>query len=85
MVFFSVLFTELGLVDSMSGRETNDFGTCLYFSVSTLTTLGYGDFFPTPEARMVAAIEAFTGYVLLGLVVGTAFTHLSHRSAGRRR
>jgi ion channel len=57
----------------------------LYFSVSTLTTVGDGDFFPMPQTRLVAAIEALTGYVLLGLAVATAFTPLSHRSAARRR
>jgi hypothetical protein len=85
VVFFAVLFAELGVMNNVSGRETHDFWTGLYFSVSTLTTLGYGDVFPMPESRMVAAIEALTGYVLLGLVVATAFTHLSHRSVGRRR
>ena len=84
VVFFAVLFAELGLVDSLSGRETHNFWTGLYFSVSTLTTVGYGDFFPMPETRLVAAVEALTGYVLLGLAVATAFTHLSHRSAARR-
>ncbi len=41
-----------------------------YFSVVTFTTLGYGDFQPLPEYRLVAAAQAVLGYVVLGLVVG---------------
>lgn len=84
VAFFAVLFAELGLMEVRSGKETHDFWTALYFSVSTLTTVGYGDFVPMPESRMVAAIEALTGYVLLGLAVATVFAHLSNRSTADR-
>ena len=42
---------------------------CLYFSVITFTTLGYGDIVPTDVARFVAAIEAFCGSFTLALFV----------------
>lgn len=39
--------------------------TCFYFSVSTLTTVGYGDFYPTTELSRL-----FTSfYVLAGVTV----------------
>ncbi|HDP96883.1 MAG TPA: two pore domain potassium channel family protein [Euryarchaeota archaeon] len=39
--------------------------TCFYFSVSTLTTVGYGDFYPTTElSRLFTAF-----YVLAGVTV----------------
>jgi hypothetical protein len=39
----------------------------LYFSVVTLTTLGYGDIVPVSStARVVAMIEVTMGYLLLG-------------------
>jgi Ion channel len=44
----------------------------LYFSIVTWTTLGYGDFTPLPEMRMIAAIEALTGFVFFGVIVGLA-------------
>jgi len=42
---------------------------CLYYSVVTFTTLGYGDFIPVGFSRLVAAIEAFTGSFTIALFV----------------
>lgn len=44
----------------------------LYFSVVTFTTLGYGDFQPHPDLRLLAGFEAVLGYIYLGLTVGAA-------------
>jgi hypothetical protein len=42
----------------------------LYFSFTTLTTLGYGDIVPTsPISRMLASIEAITGQLYLAVLV----------------
>ncbi|MGB0360084.1 MAG: ion channel [Endozoicomonas sp.] len=42
---------------------------CLYFSVVTFTTLGYGDLTPLGFSRVIAAFEAFTGSFSLALFV----------------
>lgn len=42
---------------------------CLYFSVVTFTTLGYGDLVPIGAARPIAALEAFTGNFTIALFV----------------
>ena len=44
--------------------------TSLYFSVVTWTTLGYGDFKPVADLRLLAAWQALLGYGLLGILVG---------------
>ncbi len=42
---------------------------CLYFSMVTFTTLGYGDITPHGLARPIAAFEAFTGSFTMALFV----------------
>ncbi|TVQ81085.1 MAG: hypothetical protein EA380_02530 [Phycisphaeraceae bacterium] len=41
--------------------------TALYFSVTTFTTLGYGDFAPTGWLRLVAGVQAVLGVTLIAL------------------
>jgi ion channel len=40
--------------------------TCLYFSAETYTSLGYGDFLPGGELRLIAGVEALNGLLLIG-------------------
>ena len=48
--------------------EPLSFIQSIYFSVITITTLGYGDISPiTESARVLTAIEALSGIVLIGL------------------
>jgi len=42
---------------------------CLYFSVVTFTTLGYGDYSPKPDFQLLITIEAFTGAFTIALSV----------------
>jgi hypothetical protein len=45
------------------------FWDCLYFSVITITTLGYGDYRPESYGRLIAGIEVLSGIVLMGIFV----------------
>ncbi len=45
------------------------FFNCIYYSVVTFTTLGYGDFTPIGLSRAIAAVEAFTGSFTIALFV----------------
>ncbi len=51
------------------GQNLSNFANCLYFSVVTFTTLGYGDISPTGWARLIAATEAFIGGFSMALFV----------------
>jgi hypothetical protein len=59
---------------------SSDWINPLYFSVVTWTTLGYGDFTPPHELRLIAAIEALSGYVFFGMVVGIATAMMIQRA-----
>jgi len=48
----------------------NDWYNSFYFSITTWTTLGYGDFAPVENLRIVASFEALMGYFYMAILVG---------------
>jgi len=73
---FSAIHAGLGIYDGGDPPTiTHDPWTGLYFSIVTFTTLGYGDFQPTHDLRLIAGTEALLGYVFLGLMVGIVIHH----------
>jgi voltage-gated potassium channel Kch len=78
LLCFASIYRLVGIVDTSTRELSHDATDCLYFSVVTFTTLGYGDFIPPPELRLVAAAEAFAGYLSLALVIAV-FAHLWRR------
>lgn len=79
IITFGVLYSVIGIHDGgvvMKLQAKHSFSenlmqllTCLYFSVVTFTTLGYGDLIPFGLSRLLAAIEAFIGSFTLALFV----------------
>lgn len=45
------------------------FGSCVYFSIITMTTTGYGDFTPAGPTRLIAGLEAFAGSLLMAIFI----------------
>src|SRR3954470_1287735 len=43
-----------------------DFETCLYYSLKSYTTVGYGDVLPHISWRLIGPIEAAVGVLMLG-------------------
>jgi hypothetical protein len=86
-MFFSVLYLLVGTLDpepffteapDPSGMDS------LYFSFTTLTTLGYGDLTPAGDvARMLAITEALLGQVYLVTVVALIVTNLGRNKSRR--
>lgn len=75
-MLWSMLFGVLELAAPGSFKFTSSFETTfhinelLYFSLTTLTTLGYGDVTPlAPLAKSLAVLEALVGQVYLTFVV----------------
>lgn len=79
VVGFSMIYMETGLYPSGSKEKAHDFATCLYFSIVTWTTLGFGDFSPTADARKFAASEAVYGLLFFAVMIGRFFGEVSSR------
>jgi hypothetical protein len=60
-----VMHEHLGL-GTVAGEFSGSAVDYFYFSATTYSTLGVGDLFPTGAIRLVAGIEALTGFVLIG-------------------
>jgi hypothetical protein len=65
---YALAYRYIGLIDGE--KVTHEPITCLYFSIVTWTTLGYGDVRPSPDARLLAASEAVVGYMWMGAYIG---------------
>ena len=81
ILIFTFLFMSSGISDtSMGGFTSKNFLDCVYFSVITFTTLGYGDFRPLEgRCRIFAGTEAFIGALMMALFVYT----FARRTGGR--
>ncbi len=81
LLAFAAIYARYGIIDTTQGGEvTHNFGHALYYSVVTFTTLGYGDFQPQGVGRAMAAMQAFTGYLILGILASTGATILQKQS-----
>jgi Ion channel len=64
----------------------SDLTECIYFSVITITTVGYGDYHPfNLSGRIVASAEALSGLVLLGVLIASLSNMLRARDVARGR
>lgn len=79
IITFSVINLSINtLHSSLQDGQAFNFGQgvrsildAVYFSVVTMTTVGYGEIVPnSPAARIVVAFECLTSYTLLGIMIG---------------
>lgn len=84
IVSFSYVYRSYRILDpQISLVQTINFSDHLYFSAVTFSTLGYGDFRPSGDSRLLAAYEALIGNMHLGFLVGAAFLAASNRRSKR--
>ena len=87
-MLFGALYGVLDRVDDagfFAGGEEATTARCVYFSFTTLTTVGFGDLTAgTDPARTLTILEALLGQIYLVTIVSLIITNLG-RSAGRGR
>lgn len=80
MIFwFGAMYSEIGLLDS-EGHILHNINEGIYFSIATWTTLAYGDFRLPSNLRFVVSIEAWLGYVYMGIFVALLVILLTKKS-----
>ena len=59
----------------------DSFGDALWWAITTVTTVGYGDMFPvTPAGRGIAAFLMLTGIALFGMLTANLTTFIVERT-----
>ena len=73
IVLFGLIYASLPAHHGWEPQEASDFWSHtwegLYFSVVTITSLGYGDLQPKGLSRFLAGIEVILGLTLIGLMI----------------
>jgi voltage-gated potassium channel len=75
-----LIFAFAAIMRVVDPKSFQTFGTALWWSASTVTTVGYGDVVPKePFGRFVAGILMVLGFAFLSLVTGTIASALVSR------
>ncbi|SFT02116.1 potassium channel family protein [Saccharopolyspora flava] len=65
------------------GAEITTFGDALWWTMTTVTTVGYGDYYPvTGQGKLIAAGLMIAGIALLGVVTGSIASWFVDRFGG---
>lgn len=87
---FTILFLSAGFIHYIEHRaeysEIHTFGDAFYFSVITLTTVGYGDITPaTPMGRWVTVFMILTGVICISWQAGLLIKHFIRSEQKKRQ
>jgi hypothetical protein len=77
IVMYSWLYRTCGI--QFNGAVVHDLVDSVYFSVTTWTTLGYGDFTSQSRYRLLTSAEALTGMVYVPLLTSLIWLYCSER------
>jgi inward rectifier potassium channel len=79
-VFFALAY--LGGGDCLGGARPGSFADAFFFSVQTISTIGYGQMVPrTAWANTLVTVESFVGLLGLAMVTGLIFAKFSRPTA----
>ena len=77
-VYYALIYFGLGKFIGTAierGEYALDIFGCIYISAVTYTTVGTGDITPEGGIRMIAGVEALTGFLMVGWTI--SFTYLA--------
>ncbi len=82
LLAFAFVYSRFGITDTTlpnnpvvggpDDQSWESYAKCVYFSFVTFTTLGYGDFQPRGFGRVMVCLQAFIGYLVLGVLASTS-------------
>ena len=75
---YALLYWSIGGIVSTIPDAKITFQQAVYFSGTTFSTVGYGDFVPAPHAQMIALTEAALGSFTMGLFVAVLAQRLNN-------
>lgn len=85
LVAFVAALAELSAERHAHGANIVNFGDAMWWAITTMTTVGYGDTYPvTTVGRVVGAVVMVAGVALLGTVTATFASWLVDRVAVQR-
>jgi inward rectifier potassium channel len=84
-VVFGLVYMGIG-IEHLKGAEASsnwsEFWNAFFFSAHTLTTVGYGNMYPSgPAANTIAVIQALLGLLSFAIATGLVFGRFSRPSA----
>src|SRR2546423_2351068 len=82
VVGYALVLWSPAFVHGVHGHGANGFGTALYFSGSSLFTIGFGDVVATGLTRAVVIVEGATGLGLVAVVI--AYLPVLYQAVNRR-
>ncbi len=68
LLVFAIIYWKSGLISSNQLVKISFFDA-IYFSITTWTTLGYGDFSPPEHLRLITSVQAILGYLGMGVSI----------------
>ena len=71
--YFMIYYEKMGALEGSFDGSLYD---CFYFSISTYTTVGYGDITPIGDIRFLAGLEALAGLVLITWTASFLFVEM---------
>jgi inward rectifier potassium channel len=80
----NIIFACLYLLTNggIANAEKNSFFDAFFFSIHTLSTVGYGSMYPQNlSAHIIAAVEIFLGVLLMAILAGIMFARFSRPTA----